>query len=55
MREALEQEIQFLREQITVLRRTDNAIKRQIDHFETRIDDLRRVVQPPPSTGKEQA
>ncbi|HXA24418.1 MAG TPA: hypothetical protein VNW90_19195 [Acetobacteraceae bacterium] len=48
MKEAIEQEITFLREQIKTLRRTSNAIERQIDHCETRIDDLRRVIQPPP-------
>jgi predicted component of type VI protein secretion system len=50
MRQALEQEIVFLRDQIRVLRRTASAIERQIDHFETRIDDLRRVLEPPPTT-----
>lgn len=48
MREAIEQEITFLHEQTRTLRRTVNAIERQIAHFETRIDDLRRVIQPPP-------
>ena len=41
-KEIIEQEITFLREQIKTLRRTDSAIQRQIDHLETRIDDLRR-------------
>lgn len=44
MRELIEQEIQFLREQIKTLRRTAAAIERQIDHCETRVDDLRKAV-----------
>lgn len=46
MKEAIEQEIVFLREQIKTLQRTERAIERQILHLETRIDDLRKVVQP---------
>jgi tetrahydromethanopterin S-methyltransferase subunit B len=49
-RAELEAEIVFLREQIKVLRRTASAVERQIDHLETRIDDLRRALEPPPTT-----
>lgn len=45
MKETIEQEIVFLRDQIKTMQRTKNAIERQILHLETRIDDLRRVVQ----------
>ena len=44
MKEDIEQEILFLREQIKTLLRIDNAIKRQILHLEARIDDLRKVM-----------
>jgi len=36
-------EIAFLREQIVALRRAAGAIMRQVDHMETRINDLRRA------------
>ena len=42
LRQTIEQEIEWLREQIRTLQRTEGAIKRQIQHFETRLDDLRR-------------
>jgi len=48
MKEAIEQEIDFLREHIKALRRFANGIENQIDRMETRIDDLRRAIQPPP-------
>ena len=47
MREVIEQEIGWLREQVTALRRSKNGLERQIDHFETRIHDLLRIAHPP--------
>jgi hypothetical protein len=40
--ELIDKEIEWLREQLKFLRRTSNAIDRQIDVCETRIDDLRK-------------
>lgn len=44
MKDAIEAEITFLRGQIKTLRRTARAIENQVDHLETRINDLRRVI-----------
>lgn len=43
MKDVIEQEITFLLEQIRTLQRTRAAIDKQILHFETRIQDLRRA------------
>lgn len=48
MKEAIEQEIDFLRAQIAAQRRIANIVNRQIDFLETRIDALRMVIEPPP-------
>lgn len=45
MKEAIEQEIVFLREQIKTLERLQAALHKQVLHFETRIDDLRKIAQ----------
>jgi prefoldin subunit 5 len=45
MRNVIEEELTFLREQVKTLRRTAAAVQRQIDVCETRIDDLRRILQ----------
>lgn len=49
MREIIDREILFLRDQIEVLERMDRAIKRQVLHMEARIDDLHKIAYPPPA------
>ena len=44
MRQTIEQEIDWLRDQVRTLQRTEDAVKRQRQHFETRLDDLRRLL-----------